>query len=299
MNIRIIPRLDIKGPNLVKGIHLEGLRVLGKPERFARHYYENGADELIYMDVVASLYQRNSLIPIIEKTSKEIFIPLTVGGGLRTLDDIRSVLRAGADKVSLNTAVIHNPLLIKEAAKKFGSSTILVSIEAIKKQGVAVAGEPFGKGLYECYTDNGRERTGRDAFEWAVQAAELGAGEIMVTSIDREGTGMGFDLELTRKIAESVPVPVIACGGAGALEHVSDVILNGKADAVSCASIFHYHCVEHNPVEDDFSAEGNIEYLSKKSEKLTFTGYSILEVKEHLAKCGISYRQSLSRVIHE
>src|SRR3990167_10395123 len=149
-NVRIIPRLDIKGPNLVKGVHLEGLRVLGKPERFARYYYENGADELIYMDVVASLYGRNSLLHIIEKTSKEIFIPLTVGGGLRSIGDIRTVLRAGADKVSLNTAAVKNPEIISEAANKFGSSTILVSIEAKKQP----------DGSYEVYTDNGRERTG-------------------------------------------------------------------------------------------------------------------------------------------
>ena len=166
MNVRLIPRLDIKGPNLVKGIHLEGLRVLGKPERFARWYYEQGADELLYMDVVASLYQRNSLLDIVRRTSREIFIPLTVGGGLRTLDDIREVLRAGADKVALNTAAINRPELVREAAECFGSSTIVVSIEAIRK--------PDGR--YEAYTDNGREKTGVDVFEWAVRAAELGAG---------------------------------------------------------------------------------------------------------------------------
>ena len=184
MTVRIIPRLDIKGPNLVKGIHLEGLRVLGKPERYARHYYEQGADELLYMDVVASLYQRNSLLDIVTRTAREIFIPLTVGGGLRTIDDIRTVLRAGADKVSLNTAAIRDPGLIREAALRFGSSTITVSIEAIRKP----------DGSYEAYTDNGRERTGVDAFDWAIRAAELGAGELIVTSIDREGTGKGFDL---------------------------------------------------------------------------------------------------------
>jgi cyclase len=173
---------------------LEGLRVLGKPEQFARHYYETGADELLYIDVVASLYGRNSLLAIIERTATEIFIPLTVGGGLRTVDDIRSVLRAGADKVSINTAAIKRPELIREAATAFGSSTVVVSIEAIKKS----------DGTYECYTDYGRERTGVDAFEGANRAAELGADELFVTSIDREGTGKGFDLELTRRISESV-----------------------------------------------------------------------------------------------
>ena len=165
LSLRIIPRLDIKGPNLVKGIHLEGLRVLGKPERFARYYYENGADELLYMDVVASLYGRNSLFDIVAKTSGEIFIPLTVGGGLRTLDDIKAVLRAGADKVSLNTAAIKRPELIREAARHFGSSTIVVSIEAIRQP----------EGNYEAYTDSGRERTGVNALKWAEEAAQLGA----------------------------------------------------------------------------------------------------------------------------
>src|SRR3990167_373236 len=199
-NIRIIPRLDIKGPNLVKGIHLEGLRVLGKPEQYARHYYEAGADELAYMDVVASLYNRNSLHDIISRTAKEIFIPLMVGGGLRTIDDIRMVLRAGADKVSLNTAAIHNPQIIKEAANKFGSSTIVVTIEAIKER----------DGRYLAYTDNGRQFTGVEV---------LGAGEIIITSVDREGTGEGFDLELTRAISEAVSIPVIAHGGGGKIEH--------------------------------------------------------------------------------
>jgi len=191
-NIRIIPRLDIKGPNLVKGIHLEGLRVLGKPEQFARSYYEQGADELLYMDVVASLYGRNSLLNIIEDTAKNIFIPLTVGGGIRSLEDIQKILRAGADKVSINTAAIRNPELIQSAANKFGSSTIVVAIEALLM--------PNGK--YEAFTDNGREPTGVNVFEWALRAEKLGAGEIMVTSIDKEGTGKGFDVELIAKIGK-------------------------------------------------------------------------------------------------
>lgn len=277
---RIIPRLDIKGPNLVKGIHLEGLRVLGKPEKFACYYYESGADELIYMDAVASLYGRNSLVDIIKKTSKEIFIPLTVGGGLRTLEDIRTVLRAGADKVSINTAAIKRPELIKEASKKFGSSTILVSIEAIRKM----------DGSYEAYTDNGRESTGLDVFEWALRLVELGVGEIMITSIDREGTGKGFDLELTKKIAESVPVPVIVCGGAGTIRHIYDVIAEGSADAVSIASILHYNFVKQNKVEDDFSTEGNIEYLKSKRGFSPIKDASVSEIKEYLKQYGIECR---------
>ena len=280
-NIRIIPRLDIKGPNLVKGIHLEGLRVLGKPERFAKYYYATGADELICMDVVASLYGRNNILDIIKKISREIFIPLTVGGGLRTVDDIRATLLAGADKVSLNTAVINNPKLIQKAAEKFGSSTIVVSIEFIKKS----------DGSYEAYTDNGRERTGVDAFEWALKVEELGAGEIMVTSIDREGTGTGFDIELTRKIADSVSIPVIACGGAGSKEHIRNVLEEGKADAVSLASILHYNFIkQYDHTDDDFSEEGNTEYLKVKNAFSKMKETTLVEIKEHLTQNGIKCR---------
>lgn len=288
MNIRLIPRLDIKGPNLVKGIHLEGLRVLGKPERFARFYYEQGADELLYLDVVASLYGRNSLLGIVERTSKEIFIPLTVGGGLRTLDDIKTVLRAGADKVSLNTAAIQRPELIREAARRFGSSTIVVSIEAIKKP----------EGHYEAYTDNGRERTGVNALEWAVRVAELGAGEILVTSIDREGTGKGFDLELTRMIAEAVPIPVIACGGAGTISHVSDVVTHGQAEAVCLASMLHYHVVQQGLTDDDFSEEGNIEYLKSRRGFSKVQPTTLPEIQAHLLRSGIPCRTTTEEAAH-
>lgn len=282
MNIRIIPRLDIKGPNLVKGIHLEGLRVLGKPEWFARHYYENGADELIYMDAVASLYGRNSLLDIVERTSREIFIPLCVGGGLRSVDDIRQVLRAGADKVSLNTAAIARPELIREAARAFGSSTIVVSIEAIR--------QPDGR--YEAYVDYGRQRTDVDAFEWAVRAVELGAGELVITSIDREGTGRGFDLELTRRIAETVPVPVIAHGGAGKISDVRDVITQGKADAVTVASLLHYHCIQNVKVdEDEFTEEGNIEFLRRGGNVFSRIQTAPLpDIKSYLAQQGVPCR---------
>lgn len=280
--VRIIPRLDIKGPNLVKGVHLEGLRVLGKPEDFARYYYENGADELVYMDVVASLYGRNNLLDIVNETSKEIFIPLTVGGGLRTLDDIRATLRAGADKVSINTATINRPELIKEASKRFGSSTIVISIEVIKHP----------DGTYEAYTDNGREKTGIDAFEWAVRAAELGAGELMVTSIDKEGTGNGFDLELIKKIAESVSIPVIAGGGAGSLEHIKDVIIEGNADAVSIASILHYNFIKQYTIDNtDFFSEGNIEYLKKNRHGFSrINDTTLVELKKYLTSSGINCR---------
>lgn len=282
MGVRIIPRLDIKGPNLVKGIQFEGLRVLGKPEQFTRYYYEGGADELIYQDAVASLFGRNSLLGMIERIARHTFIPLTVGGGLRTLDDIRAALRAGADKVSINTAAVARPELIREAAHRFGSSTIVVSIEAIR--------HPDGR--YEAYTDFGRESTGVDAIAWAKQAVELGAGELLVTCINQEGSGKGFDLELTRAIAEAVPVPVIAAGGAGRVEHVAEVIQQGRADAVCCASLFHYEAVRHFRIrEDEFREEGNIEFLRKGGTSFSrISPATIAELKRHLAECGIEVR---------
>lgn len=281
MNIRIIPRLDIKGPNLVKGINFEGLRVLGKPEKFARYYYANGADELIYMDAVASLYNRNSLTEIVERTAQEIFIPLTVGGGLRTIDDIRQVLRAGADKVSLNTAAIANPEIIRQTAHAFGSSTVLISIEAILKPG----------GQYEAYVNFGREVTGINVFEWARKVVDLGAGELMVTSIDREGTGGGFDLELTRRIAESVPVPVIASGGAGKAEDVYKAIHDGKADAVALASILHYHaCRNQTVISSDCGNEGNTEFLNRGSRYSKIQGNTIEALKTFLRNRKVACR---------
>lgn len=282
MTVRIIPRLDIKGPNLVKGVHLEGLRVLGKPEDFARRYYEHGADELIYVDVVASLYGRNSLLDMIERTSREIFIPLCVAGGLRTVDDMQKVLRAGADKVSLNTSAIARPELISEAARKFGSSTVVVSIEAKKKL----------DGSYEAYTDNGRETTGVDVFEWAVRVAELGAGEILLTSIDQEGTGDGFDLDLTRRISESVPIPVIACGGAGEPDHVRAVVDEGAADAVAIASMFHYEFVHQKTHDEDYSAEGNIEFLTERGRITHVRDMSLADLKASLQDAGVDCRPS-------
>lgn len=283
MSVRIIPRLDIKGPNLVKGIHLEGLRVLGKPEAFARSYYTHGADELLYMDVVASLYGRNSLLDIVARTASEIFIPLTVGGGLRSLEDIRAVLRSGADKVSLNTAAIRRPDLVREASRRFGSSTIVVSIEAIR--------HPDGR--YEAYTDNGRERTGVDVFEWAIEVERLGAGEILLTSIDREGTGEGFDLELTRRVADSVSIPVIACGGAGKLDHVYDVIARGHADAVSVASILHYERVMAQDAVDGYAEEGNMEYLRSGRQFSRIQPTTLEAIKSSLLQHGTDCRPAV------
>lgn len=280
MSVRVIPRLDIKGPNLVKGIHLEGLRVLGTPERYARAYYEHGADELIYMDVVASLYGRNSLLDVVSRTAREVFIPICVGGGLRTVDDIRAVLRAGADKVSINTAAIARPELIREAARRFGSSTIVVSIEAIRKP----------TGHWEAYTDNGRNKTGRDAIEWGLQAAELGAGELMVTSIDREGTGKGFDLELTRSLADRVAIPVIACGGAGTAQHVVEAVTGGHADAVSLASMLHYQMLEELARDATAHTEGNLEFLRSGRSSSTVARCSLADLKSAMLGAGIDCR---------
>jgi cyclase len=279
--VRIIPRLDVKGPNLVKGVHLEGLRVLGQPEAFARHYYEQGADELLYMDAVASLYQRNTLLHFVEATARTIFIPLTVGGGLRSIDDIRQVLRAGADKVALNTAAIRSPSLITHASRQFGSSTIVVSIEAIRNP----------DGSYEAFTDCGRERTGLDAIAWAIQAAELGAGELMVTSIDREGTGKGYDLDLTRRIADGVGIPVIACGGAGQVDHVRAVLQDGHADAVSLASMLHYTAIDELPRDPSaHAAEGNVEFMKRGQSFSRVERATLPEIKRALDANGIACR---------
>ena len=251
--VRIIPRLDIKGPNVVKGVHLEGLRVVGRPELFAMRYYDEGADELVYMDAVASLYGRNNLQEIVERTAERIFVPMTVGGGIRSVDDIRSMLRAGADKVAINTAAIRDPGLITKGADSFGSQCIVLSIEARR----------LPSGRYECLVDNGREKTGKDVVEWAQEAVALGAGEILLTSVDQEGTGKGYDIELTRQIANLVGVPVIASGGAGSVEHVRAVISDGSADAVCVASMLHYHLLEHMEAAD-YVEEGNTDFLKRK-----------------------------------
>lgn len=278
--IRVIPRLDIKGPNLVKGIHLEGLRVLGNPSDFARYYYENGADELIYQDVVASLYERNSLHDIISKTAREIFIPITVGGGLRSIDDIREVLRAGADKVSLNTAAIKNPKLIKDASLKFGSSTIVIAIEAIK--------QPNGE--YLAYIDNGREETGREVVNWAQQVEELGAGEIVITSVDRDGTGEGYDTELIKKITSAVSIPVIAHGGPGSIEQIPSAITEGGADAVTIASILHYGAIEHSGKFEKSTDEGNVEFLKSGKRFSKIQTCTIQQIKQELMNHSIFTR---------
>jgi cyclase len=266
---------------MVKGIHLEGLRVLGRPEEFAKYYYAQGADELIFMDVVASLYERNSLHQIISNTAKEIFIPLTVGGGLRTIEDIRNVLRAGADKVSINTAAIKNPEIITEAALKFGSSTIVVSIEAIRDE---------KSERYYAYTDNGREYSGIDIFEWAQKVEELGAGEIVVTSVDRDGTGEGLDIAMIKKIANLVDVPVIAHGGVGRKENIKELFSKTEAAAVCIASMFHYDFISNGYEILNHFGEGNIEFLNKKKSFHTFEECSLFTLKNYLSNNEISVR---------
>jgi len=275
---RIIPRLDIKGPNLVKGIHLEGLRVLGKPSDFAKYYYENGADELMLMDVVASLYERNSLHDIISETAKNNFIPITVGGGIRSLNDIKNILRAGADKVCLNTAAIKNPEFIKKASREFGSSTIVVSIEAIKDND-----------KYQAYTDNGREYTGLDVFEWAQRIDELGAGELVITSVDKEGTGKGFDIELISEINNLVSIPVIAHGGSGKKEDVIDLVKSSAVNSVMISSMFHYNYIKDNESSVS-SLEGNTQFLKNKRIFNKLYPCSILDLKNELNKNNISCR---------
>lgn len=229
--IRLIARLDIKGPNLIKGIHLEGLRVIGNPAEYAQKYYSQGIDEIVYMDVVASLYGRNSLHDIVRSTANNVFVPLTVGGGIRSIDDVRDLLRAGADKITINTAAVQNPELIREISHAFGSQCVVLSVEA-KRQ---------SEGKWEAYTDNGRERTGLDVLDWVRRGVELGAGEVMVTSVDQEGTRKGFDCKLVRAIRDVVDVPVIASGGMGSLSHLNEVVQEGGANAVAIAGFFHYN----------------------------------------------------------
>lgn len=228
--VRVIARLDIKGPNLIKGIHLEGLRVLGSPNEYAMRYYRQGADELIYMDCVASLYGRNNLSDIVQKAAENIFIPMTVGGGIRSVEDARHLLRCGADKVAVNTAAVTRPELIREVSRTFGSQCMVLSIEAKQKE----------QNRWEAYTDNGREHTGLDVVEWAIRGVALGAGEILLTSVDREGTRKGFDIPLVRAVSAAVPVPVIASGGMGKPEDLIDVVHEGGSDAIAMADILHY-----------------------------------------------------------
>ena len=271
--VRIIPRLDIKGPNLVKGIHLEGLRVLGRPADFAKYYYEQGADELIFMDVVASLYERNNLQDIISETAKEIFIPITVGGGIRSLSDIKSLLRIGADKISINTAAIKRPEIIKEASEEFGSSTIVIAIEAIKNP----------DGNYYAFMDNGREFSGLEVVEWARSVEILGAGEILITSVDREGTGKGIDIDLINLITQAVNLPVIVHGGIGSMADVEKAIDLGFVDSFALGSSLHYEAINNFTFQTGNVIEGNMDFLLSKSQDKNYSNsFKLSELKQYL-----------------
>lgn len=229
-NIRLIARLDIKGPNLIKGIQLEGYRVVGDPMLFAQRYYDAGIDEIILMDVVASLYGRNSLGEIVKRIASRVFIPMTVGGGIRSVDDVRELLRCGADKVAVNTAAVRRPELIREIARKFGAQCMVLSVEAKRD----------GKGGFEALIDNGREHTRMDAVEWIRRGVELGAGEVLLTSVDRDGTGKGFDLELLRAVDGQVGVPVVMAGGMGSPADLVAAVRQGGADALAMGHILHW-----------------------------------------------------------
>jgi cyclase len=231
---RIIPCLDVTGGRVVKGVNFVELRDAGDPVEIARRYDEQGADELTFLDITATSDQRDLILPIIEAVAAQVFIPLTVGGGVRTVDDVRRLLNAGADKISMNSSAVARPELVREAALKYGSQCIVVAIDAKRVSG---EGEPA---RWEVFTHGGRKATGLDAVAWARQMAEYGAGEILLTSMDRDGTKSGFDLALTRAVSDAVPVPVIASGGVGSLKDLADGIVEGHADAVLAASIFHY-----------------------------------------------------------
>ena len=231
---RIIPCLDVDNGRVVKGVQFVDIRDAGDPVEVARRYDEQGADEITFLDITASSDNRETMIHMVEEVAGQVFIPLTVGGGIRTVEDIRRMLNAGADKVGINTAAVFNPEFVKKAAEKFGSQCIVVAIDAKKVSG---EGE---ENRWEIFTHGGRKETGIDAIEWAIKMVDYGAGEILLTSMDRDGTKIGFDLELTRAISEAVNVPVIASGGVGELQHLVDGVKEGKADAVLAASIFHF-----------------------------------------------------------
>lgn len=245
--IRVIARIDVKNDDVIKGIHLEGLRKVGKPNDFARKYYHSGIDEIVFMDAVASYYDRNSLSDIIKVACDDVFVPITVGGGIRNIDDIKTALKAGADKVAINTQAIKQPSFIEQASKIFGSQCIVISIEAKK----------ISEGKWEAYTDNGREPTGLDVIEWAKKTQELGAGEIILTSIDAEGTKKGFDENLCAKVANAVSIPIIASGGAGNIGHVSSLISTSNVDAIAIASVLHYGLLEVKEIKVQLNNNGH------------------------------------------
>ncbi len=244
-NTRLIARLDVKGPNLIKGVHLEGLRKIGDPQKYAELYYGAGADEIIYIDVVASLYGRNNLSHILERTAENVFVPITAGGGIRSVEDVKHLLRCGADKVAINTAAVKNPYLISEIASAFGSQCVVLSVEVTK----------LPSGMWGVYTDNGRERTSYEVLEWVKKAVDLGAGEVLLTSIDQEGTGRGFDLDLISLIRNEIPVPIIASGGMGNPLDILEAVKSG-ADGAAMADILHYGKMSMEDIRTECRALG-------------------------------------------
>ncbi len=245
-NIRVIARLDIKGSNLIKGVHLEGLRVVGNPIEYASRYYLEGVDEILFMDSVASLYGRNHLAEIISLTANDIFVPITVGGGIRSVRDAKDVLKSGADKIAVNSAAVARPVLIREIAEDFGSQATVLSVEAKKNENET----------WEVYTDNGREKSGLLVSDWVEEAASLGAGEILVTSVDREGTGRGFDIELMRQISMKVTVPIIASGGMGAISDIHELTNLTEISAIAIANSLHYEKISIKEIKSEIASSG-------------------------------------------
>ncbi|MBK0394300.1 imidazole glycerol phosphate synthase subunit HisF [Ramlibacter algicola] len=248
-HLRVIARLDIKGPNLIKGVHLEGLRVVGDPHEHALRYYADGADELLFIDIVASLYQRNNLSDIIKRAADRVYVPITVGGGIRSLADVETMMHSGADKVAINTAAIARPDLVGEVARRYGSQCMVLGVEAKR----------VAPGRWEAYTDNGRERTGKDVVEWVKEAVARGAGEILLTSVDQEGTRKGFDVPLVQAVCDAVAVPVTASGGFGQAEDIAAVAPTGVS-AIAVADALHW-------------------------KRMTLPG-----IKQHAAACGLDVR---------
>ncbi len=277
---RIISKLDIKGSNLVKGINLEGLRVLGDPNYFAKKYYENLSDEIIFYDCVASLYERKYLLDIIEKTSSGIFIPISVGGGLKTLKDIENVLSAGADKVVINSAAINRPKFLKEASKEFGSANICLSIETAK-----IKNDEF-----YCLSNYGRETSNKKLLNWFQDAQELGVGEIILTSISHEGVGNGFDHEALEKIYDKIHLPFVMHGGAGNENHIYDVLKYEKVSGVALSSLLHYSIIQDKKFTFDKSSGGNTNFLREFGKKNLSKKTNILSIKKFLKKKGIDIR---------
>jgi len=243
---RIIPCLDVHEGRVVKGINFVNLQDAGDPVEIAKAYNKAGADEIVFLDITASSDKRDIMLEVVEKTAEEVFIPLTVGGGIRTVEDFRRILRVGADKISINSTALKNPQLISDAAWKFGSQCVVVAIDAKRN----------GDGTWNAYIEGGRKDFGIDAVNWAQQAEKLGAGEILLTSMDGDGTKEGYDIELTKAVSESVNIPVIASGGAGKLEHFADVCIEGMADAVLAASLFHYNELTITQVKEYMRSQG-------------------------------------------